>query len=435
MTSEAVYDDWAGIYERLYPDLKSGVEEAKRVFARFLSALKPGADVLDVGCGIGLTSLALGELGFNVTGIDVSGKSLQRASELAGTYDGLVGQVTWRKADIATLDANGSYDAVVAMATLIGHLLTEEAQSLALRNMVRALKPGGVLILGCHDYARLLELEPDDHVTPVGVIGAGANQRLIFQKRSWQGRPRQRVHRCTYHFIEADGGLTRIAQDARAITSHELTQGVMAAGGVDVAWIEPERSGYYQPILIARRRGEVSERRQTSRLFAYRASATVTRSRRSLVMWSGGPNSVDALARCLRDTSDEVQVHHIRGSEWSSAKPHTDSPGGHGLNEAFRVLGEIKRASRPFDVKFSTIGPLAMRQQTDLMNVVGYMAAQAALSWQLTQYDRVILGTFGVSDMRAIKLDDPYESGRFLVTQMLKTVMRTEEIPAVIVGA
>lgn len=44
--------------------------------------LPAGAQVLDVGCGNGVISRALGEQGFNVRGIDVSEKAIARAREL-----------------------------------------------------------------------------------------------------------------------------------------------------------------------------------------------------------------------------------------------------------------------------------------------------------------------------------------------------------------
>src|SRR5690606_35673224 len=45
-------------------------------------SLPEGAEVLDVGCGNGVISRALGEKGFLVKGIDVSEKAISRAREL-----------------------------------------------------------------------------------------------------------------------------------------------------------------------------------------------------------------------------------------------------------------------------------------------------------------------------------------------------------------
>jgi SAM-dependent methyltransferase len=44
--------------------------------------LPDGAEVLDVGCGNGVISRSLGEMGFRVKGIDVSEKAIERSKEL-----------------------------------------------------------------------------------------------------------------------------------------------------------------------------------------------------------------------------------------------------------------------------------------------------------------------------------------------------------------
>lgn len=44
--------------------------------------LPSGADVLDVGCGNGIISRSLGKIGFNVRGIDVSEKTIEKARAL-----------------------------------------------------------------------------------------------------------------------------------------------------------------------------------------------------------------------------------------------------------------------------------------------------------------------------------------------------------------
>ena len=46
------------------------------------NALPAGATVLDVGCGNGVISRHLGKFGFNVTGIDVSEKTIEKANAL-----------------------------------------------------------------------------------------------------------------------------------------------------------------------------------------------------------------------------------------------------------------------------------------------------------------------------------------------------------------
>lgn len=430
MSMEQIYDRWADFYERLYENVDAGVEEAQRTFARLLKDVPPGGRVLDVGCGIGFTSIALRKLGYEVLGIDVSSRSLQRASDLAPRYPEAQQRLAFSKADVLTFAEVGQYDAVVAMASLIGHLLEAESQKIAIANMVQALKPDGILLLGCHDYQQMLTAEPAEYVTPVNVIGAGPEQRLVFQRRRWRGSPRERVHECRYHMIEADGKLRQVVQQARAITQEEVTAAIVAAGGTDVIWISPDRSGYYQPIAHAKRRaGAAGAETVPGRLVVHRATSAAARSRRSLVMWSGGPRSSAALRQILAETSDEVKIHHIRSSDRASGQASPESVGGHALTDSANILTDIQAKHRSFEVTLSTIGPGTLCDQTDRMNAIAYMAAQAAMSWQLTRFDRIVLGSFGGDELQVVRMDDPYASGRYLATEMVKTIMRSEDIP------
>src|ERR1019366_2670877 len=80
-----------------------------------LAALLPdGSDVLDLGCGAGVpASRILVDLGFEVTGLDISAVQIDRARLL-------VPQANFVQADMATWDCEpGSYQAIVTLYALI----------------------------------------------------------------------------------------------------------------------------------------------------------------------------------------------------------------------------------------------------------------------------------------------------------------------------
>ena len=76
-------------------------------------------------------------------------------------------------------------------------------------------------------------------------------QRVLFQTWDWQGE--------NYKFIQYiinDTGtaeISRFACEYRAVRRAELTALLQEAGCSKVLWRMPEETGFYQPIVIARK--------------------------------------------------------------------------------------------------------------------------------------------------------------------------------------
>jgi SAM-dependent methyltransferase len=102
--------------------------------------LRPGASVLDLGCGPGLYCTRFARRGLTVTGIDLSGNSIDYARR-ASHEQGLA--VQYVVADYVTLDAVASFDAVV-MISFDFCVLPDDTRDELLRRIRRALKPDGV---------------------------------------------------------------------------------------------------------------------------------------------------------------------------------------------------------------------------------------------------------------------------------------------------
>jgi cyclopropane fatty-acyl-phospholipid synthase-like methyltransferase len=102
-----------------------------------LVGIREGARVLDVGCGIGGTSIWLAEnLGCKVTGVTISPIQVQMATEAA---QHLRNKPTFLLDDANNLSITGSYDIVWAV-EVISHLSN---RSEFFRRMSRLLVPGG----------------------------------------------------------------------------------------------------------------------------------------------------------------------------------------------------------------------------------------------------------------------------------------------------
>jgi 2-polyprenyl-3-methyl-5-hydroxy-6-metoxy-1,4-benzoquinol methylase len=97
--------------------------------------LRPGAAVLDAGCGTGTNSVWLAKRGFKVTGADFSEFAL---SEVEGEG------IDYRREDLTALSLeDASFDAVICIGVLM-HIPDVEK---ALQELVRVLRPGGYLII------------------------------------------------------------------------------------------------------------------------------------------------------------------------------------------------------------------------------------------------------------------------------------------------
>jgi SAM-dependent methyltransferase len=114
------------------------------------AGLTSGMRCLDLGCGAGDVSLALGRLvgaSGSVTGVDQDDVKVQFAREDA---DGeRLSNVQFRASNVEQLEDDAEYDLVYAR-FLLTHLRDPAA---VLRRMVRAAKPGGVIVVEDIDHA------------------------------------------------------------------------------------------------------------------------------------------------------------------------------------------------------------------------------------------------------------------------------------------
>jgi ubiquinone/menaquinone biosynthesis C-methylase UbiE len=111
------------------------------VAPRLLSfaGIKPGATVLDVGCGTGVVGLTATRLGARVTGVDLTPELIARAKENSA-LTGLAAD--WRQGDAEALPLpDASFDFVVSQ---FGHMFAPRPD-VAVREMLRVLKPRGVI--------------------------------------------------------------------------------------------------------------------------------------------------------------------------------------------------------------------------------------------------------------------------------------------------
>lgn len=175
---ERFYDEEYEEWERLAYHLPE-FEVTKRYMLQYFT--KPGK-VLDIGGGPGRYSIFLAQQGHEVTLVDLSGKhirqAINKAAEAGVHLDSSIHGDALRLHEY--LYKKEQYDAVLLMGPLY-HLLKEEERILALKEAMRALKPGGLLFAAfisnyapIQNYAsELYELDSPEHL--LGYLEDGRN--------------------------------------------------------------------------------------------------------------------------------------------------------------------------------------------------------------------------------------------------------------------
>ena len=139
-----------------------------------LAAIAPGARFLDVGCGTGRWVRRYGELGFSPVGVDATIGMLQ----VARAYDTRAPLTTGLAQSLPFCDS--AFDCLSDI-TVVQHI-PYEFHPMALREMVRVMKPGGRMILmevicgkgkGTHwKRFHVFPREPGDWISEVERCGA-----------------------------------------------------------------------------------------------------------------------------------------------------------------------------------------------------------------------------------------------------------------------
>lgn len=115
-------------------------------------AAQTGGPILEIGCGTGRVTMPLAADGHAVVGIDRSAPMLAIAeAHRAALPADTAARITYRQADLATLDLGREFALIVAPSRVFQFMLTTEAQRQALAALWRHLRPGGRLVLDLFD--------------------------------------------------------------------------------------------------------------------------------------------------------------------------------------------------------------------------------------------------------------------------------------------
>lgn len=120
-------------------DAASRRPETIQITVKWLAQTLPsGCSILDLGCGPGLYTVRLAELGYQVTGLDFSRRSIAYAQE----HDA---KTKYFYQDYLNMEYHDAFDAITLIYCDYAALVPEDRKRL-LQKVRKALKPGGVFI-------------------------------------------------------------------------------------------------------------------------------------------------------------------------------------------------------------------------------------------------------------------------------------------------
>jgi 2-polyprenyl-3-methyl-5-hydroxy-6-metoxy-1,4-benzoquinol methylase len=225
VTGEVPADWFDGYFEEEWLDeialhIPEGRTRAEVDFVLERLELEPGARVLDAACGHGRHSLELARRGLAVTGVDLSPRSIELATE-AAAREGL--GATFAVRDARELGFDGEFDAAINLFTsALGYFETDAENQRFVDGVARALRPGGLFLV---DTINLLALARGFQERAWDEYASGT---LMVERRGFDFRTGR--NRSDWTFVRPDGSRHTLTHSLRVYAPHELIAMFEAAG-------------------------------------------------------------------------------------------------------------------------------------------------------------------------------------------------------------
>ena len=248
--TQTFYDQLASQYDKLFEDWNVTTHEQAVILDRIFRQYGFGrsATVLDCACGIGTQSVGLAALGYRMTASDISDAELAEAAKRAAENEIAI---RFAHADFCALADTFSetFDVIICMDNALPHMLSHDDLASAIGSITGRMKKDGIFVASIRDYDTLLMQKPP--YSPPYIHKTAEGQRVSFQVWTWEDDRYKLIQ-----YIIDDGEAlhaSKFACEYRATTRAEITDLLRSCGCSDVKWLFPEESGFYQPIVVARK--------------------------------------------------------------------------------------------------------------------------------------------------------------------------------------
>ncbi|MBR6522232.1 MAG: class I SAM-dependent methyltransferase [Oscillospiraceae bacterium] len=248
--TQTFYDSLASQYDKLFLDWQSAVQEQAVILDRLFADNRydKSAKILDCACGIGTQAIGLAMLGYDMTASDISEGELAEAKVRAAKNNAQLSIVNANFCALSDVFAD-RFDIVICMDNALPHMLTKPDLEAAVKSIVNQIADGGMFVASIRDYDALLADKPP--YSPPYIHKTNEGQRVSFQTWVWSGEN----YKLTQYIIDDEETLqvSKFDCEYRATRREELTELLLANGCSEVAWKFPEETGFYQPIVIAKK--------------------------------------------------------------------------------------------------------------------------------------------------------------------------------------
>ena len=249
------YDELAEAYHLIFEDWEQSILRQGRILSNIIQKKYQKSfllRILDCSCGIGTQAIGLAKYGYDLTATDISQNAVARANVEARKVGA---NIRFGVADMRCLasQVEGVFDIVISCDNSLPHIITDGELLASAQNMWAKLATPGFLLISIRDYDKIINEKPV--ATTPRVIDNSSGRRIIFQVWDWakQGH----IYTINHFIIQEDKGCWQtmcMKTTYRALLRKELSSILSKVGFVDIEWLDPEVSGFYQPIVIANKK-------------------------------------------------------------------------------------------------------------------------------------------------------------------------------------
>ncbi len=168
-----VFKKYSAVYDLLYKD-KDYEKEALHI-AEVLNKYGNGKikKVLNLGCGTGRHDHILAQMGYKMTGVDISEEMVKIAREVkrgevkSERKDGSLLTAHFLQGDIRNIILEESFDAVISMFHVMSYQNSDEDMMAVFNNVYRHLNENGIFLFDCWYGPAVLAERPEKRVKKV----------------------------------------------------------------------------------------------------------------------------------------------------------------------------------------------------------------------------------------------------------------------------